>query len=538
MMRVLGVDFGERRIGLAISDPMGLIAQTWGIVERSSDAQAAERVAQVAGELGVETILLGLPFTTGEVEGCKRAVCDISGRCWPRRSLSPIVYWDESLTSVDAAHPLRERGRAARQAPAAGRCYRRRSASAGLPGCAACAGPKGCDTTLELMKVLVRVVAFRYRHRISGSGGNCGRAVPGRPDAAGRAAVRKWLRSRRRSERSIWRRPEEFILTIYMRIKQQEIETPVSDDATPVAFTIAQGETAAMVAQRLQEAGLINDAGLFRWYMRYYGVDSKLAAGDYELARNMNMPQIAKELQHARYEEVSIQIIEGWRAEQVAEMLERKGLVTSDEFMTTVQSARSMPIRSLADKPATAGLEGYLFPDTYRVNADANAAQIVEKLVATLDARFDDERRGQAAARGLSVFRGLTLASIVEREAVVAQERPMIADVYLNRLKQGMYLQADPTVQYALGYQPQYRTMVAVAACPSWRLSETVSIYNTYMNPGLPPGPDLQPQSGIHRRCVESSRHGLPVLLSKGDGTHAFAKTYEEHLRNQALYQQ
>jgi UPF0755 protein len=330
--------------------------------------------------------------------------------------------------------------------------------------------------------------------------------------------------------------PEEFILNIYMRMKQQDIDTPVSDDPTPIDFTIAQGEAAILVAQRLQEAGLIKDGGLFRWYMRYYGVDSKLAAGDYKLARNMNMPQIAKALQHALYEETSIQIIEGWRAEQIAEMLARKGLVTVDEFMETVNSGQ-YNYSVLNDRPASVGLEGYLFPDTYRINANANAAQIIDKLIATLDARFDESRRARAAARGLSTFQVLNLASIVEREAVVAQERPMIADVYLNRMKKGMYLQADPTVQYALGFQPRTNQWWLLPL-PIEALSETISVYNTYLNPGLPPHPICNPSLASIDAVLSPAGTDYLFFYSKGDGSHAFAKTYEEHLRNQALYQQ
>jgi len=110
MMRVLGVDFGERRIGLAISDPSGLIAQTWGIIERASDAQAAERVAQVAGELGAETILLGLPLTAGEAEGAQARRVRRFGALLGEKTSIPIVYWDETLTSVDAMRLLYERG--------------------------------------------------------------------------------------------------------------------------------------------------------------------------------------------------------------------------------------------------------------------------------------------------------------------------------------------------------------------------------------------------------------------------------------------
>jgi UPF0755 protein len=146
-----------------------------------------------------------------------------------------------------------------------------------------------------------------------------------------------------------------------------------------------------------------------------------------------------------------------------------------------------------------------------------------------------DAARPQGAR--LSVFQVVVVASIVEREAVVAEERPMIADVYLNRLKKGMYLQADPTVQYALGYQPQSGQWWLLPL-PIEALSTTLSIYNTYLYPGLPPGPICSPSLASIDAVLNPAGTDYLYFYSKGDGTHAFARTYEEHLRNQALYQQ
>lgn len=342
------------------------------------------------------------------------------------------------------------------------------------------------------------------------------------------------------AERPIERRvdlatPEEFLLALYLRFRAADIEKPAGDDPTLVNFTIAQGETAATVAQRLEEAGLVSDGALFRWYMRYHGVDSRLEAGDYQLAQTMTMPEIAEVLQHAQMEEVVIRVIEGWRAEQVAEMLERKGLVSADEFMHVVRTGQ-FPYSALADRPAGSTLEGYLFPDTYRVAINADATAIVDTMVSTFDQRFDSTRRAQAAAKGMSIFQVVTLASIVEREAVVAEERPLIAAVYLNRLQKGMYLQADPTVQYALGYQPSTGQWWLLPL-PIEALSETISTYNTYLNPGLPPGPICSPSLASIDAVLNPAETDYLYFYSKGDGTHAFARTYEEHLRNQALYQ-
>jgi len=330
--------------------------------------------------------------------------------------------------------------------------------------------------------------------------------------------------------------PEDLILAIYLRLRAGEVERPIAEDPAPVEFTIAQGETASMVAQRLQDVGLITDAGLFRWYMRYHGIDSRLEAGDYQLAKNMSMLQIAEELQFASFDEVVIRVIEGWRAEQIAEMLARTGMVSADEFMSVVRTAQ-LPYTALSDRPAGTTLEGYLFPDTYRVAATADAAEIVDVLVSTFDERFDSARRAQAVARGMSIFDVITVASIVEREAVVAEERPIVADVYLNRIEQGMYLQADPTVQYALGYQPDSGQWWLLPL-PFEALTETVSIYNTYLHPGLPPGPICNPSLASIDAVLNPADTDYLFFYSKGDGTHAFARTYEEHLRNQELYQQ
>jgi UPF0755 protein len=330
--------------------------------------------------------------------------------------------------------------------------------------------------------------------------------------------------------------PEGFLVDLYLRLRQGDLDRPAGDDPSPVNFTVAQGETAVTVAQRLEEGGLVTDGGLFRWYMRYHGIDSRLEAGDYQLAKTMTIPAIALQLQNANLEEVVIRVVEGWRAEQIAEMLSRKGLVSEEEFMSAAKTAQ-LSYAALADRPPGSSLEGYLFPDTYRIAINSEATDIIDRLASTFNDKFDGDRRAKAAAMGLSVYDALTLASIVEREAVVADERPIIAAVYENRLKQGMYLQADPTVQYALGFQPGTGQWWLLPL-PFEALTGTVSIYNTYLNPGLPPGPICNPSLASIDAVLNPADTDYLFFYSKGDGTHAFARTYEEHLRNQELYQQ
>ena len=208
--------------------------------------------------------------------------------------------------------------------------------------------------------------------------------------------------------------------------------------------------------------GLISDAGLFRLYMRYNGIDQQLEAGDFELAYSMTMPEIAQALQQALVRTVTVTIPEGWRAEQVAELLEQQGIMEADNFMASVRAGYAVALglgqySFLNDRPARASLEGYLFPDTYRIPAKAEPADLLGAMLDNFEQKAPADLSAAAAQGGFSLWQAITLASIVEREAVQADERPLIASVYRNRLLGvcdadvgGAYLQADPTVQYAL----------------------------------------------------------------------------------------
>jgi UPF0755 protein len=327
---------------------------------------------------------------------------------------------------------------------------------------------------------------------------------------------------------------EELFLAAYMKLRGGDLDKSASSDNTPVPFTVGEGESGAWIAQRLEQAGLVSDGNLFRFYMRYKGIDSRLEAGDYQLSRHMTMVEIGEALQHSRMKETLVQVIEGWRAEQVAEMLEKKGLAMGTDVLAAVRAA-GLNYPALSDLPAGMSLEGYLFPDTYYVAAGSTPAQIVDRMVATFDSKIDGNRRAKAQALGLTLHEVVTLAAIVEREAMVPEERPLIAGVYLNRLKLGMPLQADPTVQYALGYNTEagqwWFTGLTVEM-----LQNTNSPYNTYINAGLPPGPICNPGLSAIEAVLNPTETDYLYFMAKGDGTHAFSVTYEEHLRNQEQY--
>ncbi len=343
---------------------------------------------------------------------------------------------------------------------------------------------------------------------------------------------------------------DAFFLSLYLSLHQAELNRPAGDDPTPVSFVVQPGETAAGVAARLEEAGLVVNGEVFRRFMTYHGLDRSLEAGTYTLRANMTMHEIAEALQHASANAVTVTIPEGWRAEQVAWLLEQQGLVRSDDFMALVRSGQ-YDYPWLADRPAGASLEGFLFPDTYQLPTEVSPAAVIELMLANFDVRAAPEIKSRLAGktifdlklgayRPLTVYDVVTLASIVEREAVVPEERPVIASVYFNRLnpayveETALRLSADPTVQYAKGFDPNtgnwWNPML-----PGEGLTLD-SPYNTFKVQGLPPGPICSPGLASILAVLNPADTTYLYFHAIGDGSHVFASTLEEHLQNQEKY--
>jgi len=328
---------------------------------------------------------------------------------------------------------------------------------------------------------------------------------------------------------------EKTLLGVYLNLRSDEIEAPPGTDATPIPFTIQEGETGSTIAARLERQGVINDAELFRLLLRYWGVDQSLEAGDYSLRRNMPMSEVVSQLQHGRLSAKTVTIREGLRAEEVAHLLAVEGLADQEEFIGLVRDD-AFHYDFLRDRPDTAPktLEGFLFPDTYQFAVNISTTALIDTMLQNFDRRVTIEMRQQALDSGLTLFQALTLASIVEREAVVAEERPIIASVYLNRLRRGIYLEADPTVQYAKGYDAQNDRWWPALTLEELRTVD--SSFNTFIHPGLPPGPICSPGLASIEAVLNPAQTEYLFFLAKGDGTHAFATTYEEHLENQRKY--
>jgi len=304
---------------------------------------------------------------------------------------------------------------------------------------------------------------------------------------------------------------------------------PLDPNGTEQSFMIEDGESVISIANHLQIVGLIRDAESFRAYLVYSGLDTTIQSGDYKLSAAMSAIDVARELQDATPEEVTFVILPGWRIEEIAASLSTSGLaITSDEFISAAQN----PPSGFDFLNGAVTTEGFLYPDSYILPRETLADQMIEAFVRNFGQRLSAQVRNGLDRQGLNVYQAVTIASLVEREAVQDEEKPLIASVFLNRFRIGMKLESDPTVQYALGYDPVAQTW--------WRNPLSLvdlqfdSPYNTYLYMGLPPAPIANPSlSALHAVAFPADTIYY-FFRAKCDGsrTHEFAETFEEHLEN------
>jgi UPF0755 protein len=305
---------------------------------------------------------------------------------------------------------------------------------------------------------------------------------------------------------------------------------PLDVNGTEQTFTVEQGESVNSIASRLEFTGLIRDASAFRSFLIYSGLDTSIQSGEYKLSTAMSPIAIARELQDATPEEVNFVILPGWRMEEIAASLTTSGLTFSaEEFLTAARSPHP-DFDFLANATTT---EGFLYPDSYIVPRGVTANDFVNGLLRNFALHLTPDLTNEYQRTGLTVYQAVTLASLVEREAVQDEEKPSIASVYLNRFKINMKLDADPTVQYALGFSPLQQ---------SWWTSpltlvdlQVNSPYNTYIYAGLPPTPIANPSLEALRAVAFPAETNYLYFRAKCDGSgfHEFSETFDEHLTNE-----
>ncbi len=322
---------------------------------------------------------------------------------------------------------------------------------------------------------------------------------------------------------------QQFSYGMTLAVNAHHMTQPANPQGTEQIFVIQPDESVSSIAARLEAAGLIQSAQTFRIYLLWTGLDTIIRSGTYKLSPSQSGEAIAQVLKSTTLTEVPFTVFPGWRLEEIAASIPTSGLsFTPDDFI----KAASTPLSPPAFLPAGASAEGFLSPGVYTLPRTTTADQLVYLLLQNFSMRLTPELQSGFQAHQLSEYQAVTLASIVQREAMVEAEMPLIASVLYNRLAKGMPLQTDPTVQYALGYNASQSTW--------WTSPLTVddlqfdSPYNTYLYKGLPPGPISSPGLAALQAVAHPAESNYLYFQAKcdGSGLHNFAETLEQHQHN------
>lgn len=315
-----------------------------------------------------------------------------------------------------------------------------------------------------------------------------------------------------------------FLLGIFLVVGLgYYLMSPAEEGAEQQVFVVREGAPLSEVAVELKNNALIKSDRFFLLWARIMGYGKDIKAGEYHLSAGMPPVKILATLRTGAIMTHPVTIPEGYTVEQIGILLGEKGLLDTDEFI------------SLAKDPKTAeeygipgnGLEGYLYPDTYHFGRGLPAHSIIDTMIRRFR-QVVDPLTTRADEIGIRLEDVVTLASIVEKETGYGEERPLIASVFLNRLKKKMRLESDPTVIYGLEkFDGNLRKADLSDRSP----------YNTYMIRGLPPGPIANPGLESIKAVLYPADTDYLYFVSKNDGTHQFSKTLAEHNKAVRIYQ-
>ncbi len=312
-----------------------------------------------------------------------------------------------------------------------------------------------------------------------------------------------------------------FVFKVY-----EYFQIPADKDKTirKTEIVIPRGALLVQIADSLKKHGLIRQDKLFLLWAKTLGCETKIKAGLFIVPNDLNYPQLVRFLAEAKPEEVHVTLIEGWGSDRITNELSRKLRLKKIVLDSLIKDADF----SLNTGIPGETLNGYLLPDTYTFSFGINEKQVLRYLVRRTIALFKpDSVQARLKQSGYSMHQILTLASIIEGEAMLDSERPVIASVYWNRLRRKMRLQADPTIQFILKDGPRrllYRDL------------EIDSPYNTYRYAGLPPGPINNPGKASILAALFPAQTKFLYFVAKGDGSHVFSRTSSEHIRAKAAF--
>lgn len=285
--------------------------------------------------------------------------------------------------------------------------------------------------------------------------------------------------------------------------------------------------TATDIADQLYDDGLIINPGWFRLVARVTGQADELKQGEYTIRSDMSLQQILAKLKSGKSEAARLVVPEGYTVRQTAQALDKLGIVKEEDFLRAANDTSLLYPYMKGNRKVTFVTEGFLFPDTYLIGKDATAEDVVTMMLKNFDRHLTDGIRQQIGERNMSIYQFVTLASLIEKEAKYAEDRPLIASVFLNRLSRHMKLQSDASISYAMGTHKA-----------AYSISETEydSPYNTYRYEGLPPGPIANPGMDCMKAIIDAPNTSYLYFVADKDGHNYFATTYENHMKNVKEY--
>ncbi|MGH9391463.1 MAG: endolytic transglycosylase MltG, partial [Vicinamibacteria bacterium] len=298
-------------------------------------------------------------------------------------------------------------------------------------------------------------------------------------------------------------------------------------DEEEIFFTVERGATGLRIAESLEERGIIRDRRLFVLALRFRADGKSVQAGEYRFVEPLSTFDVLSKLVSGDTFTFAVTIPEGLTLLETAELLAAQGLAEKSALRAAFEEKTLV-----ADlDPEARNLEGYLYPTTYRFPRSVAPEELARTLAGQFKRIFDETERARAAKLGLTPRQVVTLASVIEKETGLAEERPRIASVFSNRLRIGMPLQSDPTIIYALELAGRFDGNLKRTDL------ELDSPYNTYRYPGLPPGPIASPGEASIRAVLEPKETSFLYFVSRNDGSHHFSSTYSEHVNAVRRYQ-
>lgn len=300
-------------------------------------------------------------------------------------------------------------------------------------------------------------------------------------------------------------------------------------DDSKLTVTIAEGSGTGSIAAELKDNGLIKSELVFKLRSKLGGYDGQYKPGGYLLSKSMDMKEIMNTIRDGNAEVARFTIPEGYNIEQTMQVLIDDGLVTEDEFMEEVRNGDFDYDFLDGLEASDTRLEGYLYPETYDVYMGESAHDIINRMLAQFDKLFIDEYKSKAEDMDMSINDIVAMASIIEKESVAADERPIMAGVFYNRMEEGMPLQSCATIQYILGEAKQFLSIAD---------TQIESPYNTYLNDGLPPGPICSPRIESIEAALYPDDNDYIYFVLKPDlnGEHNFSSDYDEFLKDKEAY--